>query len=248
MKMKFIYLFLFSIAFVPTINAQESGLWEKAFARPHGAILVSEVLHEPERFLLKNKGSKVTIAGKFRDPDLAPSGNFTRAGIVWGGRYSGVACLSNDKQEMLKVIDIVPNTEVLATGIVTDFDRGWMYLEQCTIEEDVTLFHSRDPKFILGTWCSVYEGQTQRMLVFTRNKRGQYLLERADPNGTGGWKAWSGGALPVRVKRISASHIETAIIGRTADYSRQRFTINSSNQMSRSDGFQFYRCRSLAAN
>ena len=229
--MKTLLTVCFIVACSTGIAAQESGLWEKAFARPHGAILVDEVLYEPERFMVRNQGQRIKVAGKFQEPNLTRDGSTTRATIVWGGRYTGVACVSSDKDEMLKVVDLVTGEEVLVTGIVDRYDGSWLYLDKCTIEDGVTLFHSRDPKFILGTWCSVYEGKTQGKLVFTRSENGQYLLERANLNGAGGWKAWSGGASPVRVKRVSASYIETAIIGRTADYSRQRFTCSGSTLM-----------------
>lgn len=232
-----LFLFGFTAAF-----AQQGGLWERAFARPHGAILVDEIMFEPERFLVQHQGEKVTIGGKFTEIELTYEGNNTLAGIVWGGRYSGVACVSADRNEMAKVVDVVPGTEVLATGVVSEYFQGWLYLEQCTINEDVTLFHNRDPKFILGTWCAVYQGRVNRKYIFTRGNKGGYQFSTSELDGGGGWRQASG-TQPARVKRISASRVETAIIGRTADYSRDRFTIVSHNQMSRSDGFQFHRCR-----
>jgi len=234
--------------FFPVANAQESGLWEKAFARPHGAILVSEILYEPEQFMVRHQGQRIKVAGKFKEPNLTRDGSTTRATIVWGGRYSGVACLSSEREEMLKIVDLVTGEEVLASGIVDRYDGNWLYLDECTIEAEVTLFHSRDPKFILGTWCSVYGGKTQRKLVFTRGDDGSYLLKRATPDRSGGWKPWSNRADTVRVKRQSASTIEFALLGPKYDYGRERFTIVSHNKMSRADGFKFYRCRSLDAN
>ena len=232
---------LFALA-TPMSFAQEGGLWERAFARPHGAILADEILYQPERFMVRNQGQQIRVAGKFQEPNLTRDGSKTRATIVWGGRYRGVACLSSNRTEMLKVVDLVAGEEVLATGIVDSYDGNWLYLEHCTIEAGVTLFHSRDPRFVLGTWCSVYEGQAQRKYRFSQGDKGNYFLENAELDHTGNWRPYSS-VKPARIKRVSASRIETAIIGRTADYARNRFTIISHNQMSVSDGSQFHRCQ-----
>ena len=237
----FIGLLLFLVS--AAVSAQEGYFWEQAFARPHGAILVSEIMHKPQKFLVQNKGKKIKIAGKFYNPNLSSDGSKTRAGIVWGGRYSGVACVSTNSQEILKVVDLLEGSEVLATGTVSKLYKGWLYLNECTIEEGVTLFHSRDPKFILGSWCGVYKGKTFRKFVFTRGKKGQYLQAKYEPTASGGWAAWSAAAQATRVKRTSARRIETAFIGPKYDYSRNRFNIVSHNQMSDNDGASFYRCQ-----
>lgn len=235
-------LLVFTAGF-SAISAQESGLWEKAFARPHGAILVDEVLYEPERFMVRNQGQRIKVAGKFQEPNLTRDGSITRATIVWGGRYTGVACLSSDKEEMLKVVDLVAGEEVIASGIVDRYDNKWLYLDECTIEDGVTLFHSRDPKFILGAWCGVADGRTFRKRVFERGKDGSYQQTIYDPNAAGGWHAWSIGTKATRVKRPTANTLETAFIGPRGEYSWVRFKILSHNRMSDRDGARFHRCQ-----
>lgn len=240
--LKLVFAVLVFSAKSSAVFAQESGLWEKAFARPHGAILVSEIMYEPQKFLVAHSGEQITIAGKFYNPNLSRDGSKTYAGIVWGGRYTGVACISTDKQEIIKVVDLVPGSEVLATGIVSKYDDGWLHLEECTINDGVTLFHSRDPRFILGAWCWVADGRTFRKRVFKRGQDGSYQQTIYDPS-VRGWKPWSIGTKATRVKRVSADTIETAFIGPRGEYSWVRFNILSHNTMSDRDGSRFHRCK-----
>jgi len=235
---------LYLFGFLPSsVFSQESGLWEKAFARPHGAILPGEILYEPAKFMVRNQGQKIRVGGKYLAPNLTRDGSKTRATIVWGGRYSGVACVSSDREEMLKVVDLVAGDEVLATGAVDRFDGEWLYLDECTIVSGVTLFHSRDPKFILGAWCGVYQGRTFRKRVFERGADGSYLQTIYDPARGQGWQPWSIGTKTTTVRRPSANTLETAFVGPRGEYSWVRFKILSHNTMSDRDGARFHRCK-----
>lgn len=222
--------------------AQQGGTWERAFARPHGAILIDEILFEPERFVVRFQDQEIRVAGRFLRPDVSFDGFLTAAPIVWNRKSGGVLCLSSDREEMTKVVDLVPGEEVLATGTVARFDGFWVYLEDCRIESGVTLFHDRDPKFILGTWCSVYGGLATRKYTFTRGDKGQYLVSTSDPDRAGGWRVPTS-PMQARIKRVSPTWLETILVGPKHDFGRDRFTIVSHNQMSRGDGFQFHRCR-----
>ena len=230
---------LFVAVFTPDVSAQRGGSWQPAFARPQGAFLINEIRFRPERFLVEHKGEIVSVAGKFQRSGFSHDGDLIGAAIVWGTRISGVMCLTDNKDVQLKITDLVMGEEVIASGIVTRYDGYWLYLEECSIKNGVTLFHDRDPDLILGTWCAVLEGSVSRKYNFTRNDQGQYLLSTQEDIGSDQWSY----AKPARVERLTARRLNTAIIGRKRDYAFNNFTVISPNQLSRSDGFRFHRCQ-----
>ncbi len=225
------------------LKAQGRGLFEPAFARPQGAFLVEEINFEPERFFVLNKDEKIRVAGVFGKPNLSPDGRATYSTIVWGERFRGAICVSRDKDQLVKAVDIIPGAEVIATGTATEFLDGWLYLEQCTIDDDVTLFHGRDPKLILGSWCGVANGRVFRKREFVRDEDGSYLQTIYDPHPSGKWEPWTIGTKKTRVKRVSADRIETAFIGPRRDYSFVNFRVLSHNRIADQHGDVFHRCQ-----
>lgn len=226
------------VLFTPYSYAQDNGFWQKAFARPHGAILVAEITNEPEKFLIRNQGKQIRIAGKYLDTNISSNATKSYSMIVWGNRFKGVSCNSIDKEAMYKVMDLVAGSEVIASGTVKRLSRGWLHLDECTIEDDVTLFHQRDPKLILGSWCGFFRSELYRKLIFSRNQSGQYIRRTFEFN-RGQWSEWATSPKAVKLKR-SPSYIVAYRDG--ASLSDEKYHIRNHNML-RTENITYKRCK-----
>lgn len=198
--LKFLIMALIFVMFTPHSYAKNSDLWEKAFAHPRGATLVEEVNYEPEKFLILNQGKKVRIAGKYLDTEISSNASKSYSMIVWGSRFKGVSCNSINKNNMINAMNLVKGSEVIASGTVKKLSQGWLHLEECIIKGGVTLFHQRDPKLILGSWCGFFRKDLSRKLIFSQNEKREYIRRTFEYN-NGQWSEWSISPMIVKLRR-----------------------------------------------
>ena len=202
---------------------------------------MQEIQEDPERFFLLNKDQKVRIAGRFLKTSLSEDGNKAYASVVWSDRFSGVACVSSERDEMLAFTQISTKSDVIVTGTLYQKSRNWMYLSGCTIKTGVTLFHDRDPELILGSWCMVLNGKTFRKEVFTREPNGQFHQQNYDAVNGVDWSPWRSSTL-ANVTRYP-SQFEVEIVNKGRVTRRTNYTIVNPNKMTGSNGAIYYRCQ-----
>lgn len=228
------------VGVAPNANAQGNDLWQKAFVRPYGAILVAEITYEPEKFLIQNQGKQIKIAGKYLDTNISSDATKSYSMIVWGNRFKGVSCDSVDKDTMYEAMNLIAGSEVMASGVVKSLYKGWLHLDKCTINDDVTLFHASDPRLILGSWCGFFRNELSRKLTFSRNEQGDYIRENFEFT-NGDWRPWSINPKKVRVRRSTNEYV-VHNVDKKGTYNRKKFQIKGYDQMF-SEDHVYNRCK-----